>query len=102
MSWFLAMLGRGSHSTDGVRAFATLCVHLGPDGSQVATYNHLLDTAKSWADKLRTSFFKEPEANAALKTTILKKLVYPLLPALSLTEAQCNAIMWPVLLALYI
>jgi hypothetical protein len=57
-----------------------------------------LDTAKSWADKLWTSFLKESEANAALKTTILKKLEYPL-PALLLTEAQCDAIMPPVLLA---
>jgi hypothetical protein len=79
-------------------AFATLGIHLGPDGSQLAAYNHLLDTTKSSANKLRTSFLKEPEANAALKTTILKKLEYPL-PALSLTEAQCGAIMRPVLLA---
>jgi hypothetical protein len=43
-------------------AFATLSVHLGPDGSQLAAYDHLLDTAKSWANKLRTSFLKEPEA----------------------------------------
>jgi hypothetical protein len=43
-------------------AFATLGVHLGPDGSQLTAYNHLLDTAKSWADKLWTSFLKEPEA----------------------------------------
>jgi hypothetical protein len=56
----------------------------------------LKETAKTWADKLRTSFLKEKEANAALKTTILKKLEYPL-PALTLSEKQCNAIMQPVL-----
>jgi hypothetical protein len=43
--------------------------------------------------------FKEKEANAALKTTILKKLEYPL-PALTLTEMQCNTIIRPVLSAM--
>jgi hypothetical protein len=52
--------------------FKTLGVHLGPDGSQLAAYEYLLETAKTWADKLPTSFLKEKEANAALKTTILK------------------------------
>jgi hypothetical protein len=73
------------------KGFATVGVQLGPDGFQLAAYDHLLDTTKSWADKLWTSFLKEPEANAALKTRILKKLEYPL-PVLLLTEAQCSAI----------
>jgi hypothetical protein len=97
---------RASPRLETSEAFATLGVHLGPEGSQLAAYDHLLDTAKSWADKLRTSFLKEhrtsflkeQEANAALKTAILKKLEYPL-PALSLTETQCVAIMRPVLAA---
>jgi hypothetical protein len=54
-------------------AFETLGAHLGPDGSQLAAYNHLLEMAESWADKLQTSFRKEKEANAAPKTAILKK-----------------------------
>jgi hypothetical protein len=78
------------------QSFNTLGVHLGPDGSQLAAYEYLKETAKTWADKLRTSFLKEKEANAALKTTILKKLEYPL-PALTLSEKQCNAIIQPVL-----
>jgi hypothetical protein len=59
------------------KAFATLCVHLSPDRSQLATYDHLLDTAKSWAGKLWTSFLKELEANTTLKTTILKNWSIP-------------------------
>jgi hypothetical protein len=58
----------------------------------------LLETAKNWADRLCTSFLKEKEANAALKTTILKMLENPL-PALTLMEKQYNAIMLPVLTA---
>jgi hypothetical protein len=54
-------------------AFEILGAHLGPDGSQLAAYNHLLEMAESWADKLQTSFRKEKKANAAPKTTILKK-----------------------------
>jgi hypothetical protein len=63
---------------------------------QLAACNHPLETAKSWADKLRTSFLKEKAANAALKTTILKTVECPL-PALASTEAQYNAIVKPVL-----
>ncbi len=80
------------------QTFYTLGVHLGPNRSQLAAYDPLLEHAKNWADKLRTSFLKIKEAYAALKTTILKKLEYPL-PALTLSEKQCDAIMRPVLIA---
>jgi hypothetical protein len=78
--------------------FEMLGVHLGPDGSQLAAYEYLLETAQNCADKLRTSFLKEKEANATLKTTILRKLEYQL-PALTLSEKQYNDIMRPVLTA---
>jgi hypothetical protein len=59
------------------QSFNTLGVHLGPGGSQLVAYEYLKETAKIWTDKLRTGFLKEKEANAVLKTTILKKLEYP-------------------------
>jgi hypothetical protein len=36
----------------------TMGVHLGPGGSQLAAYKHLKETAKTWDDKLCTSFLK--------------------------------------------
>jgi hypothetical protein len=47
------------------QSFETLGVNLGPDGSQLAAYEYILETAKNWAGKLYTSFLKEKEANAA-------------------------------------
>ena len=79
-------------------AFETLGVHLAPDGNHEAAYTALSNTAKLWADKVRTSHLKEAEASTALKTTIMKTLEYPL-PALSLSRQQCDKIMAPILKA---
>jgi hypothetical protein len=59
----------------------------------------MCNVAVKWADQIRVAYLqKHNAAPYALKPTILKKLEYAL-PALSLTEIQCKAIMAPVLKA---
>jgi hypothetical protein len=58
----------------------------------------MCNVAVKWADQICVAYLQKHDAAYALKTTILKKLEYAL-PALSLTEIQCKAIMAPVLKA---
>jgi hypothetical protein len=52
--------------------------------------------AEEWRDLMRTGHLQQDDAWQALETTILKTLEYPL-PALTLTETECNQIIRPVL-----
>ena len=76
----------------------TLGVVLAPDGGVTNAVETLRKKADTWAAYIRTGHISWDDAWQALETTILKTLRYPL-PALCLTEKQCNHIMDPVLKA---
>ena len=74
----------------------TLGVILAPDGNNLLALENLCEKAQSWSDHVRTSHLSSTEARLALDSTIMKTLTYPL-PALTLTEPECNKIMKPIL-----
>ena len=78
-------------------AFETLGVFLAPDGNQTSQIKKLTDKASQWADRISTSHLRDQETLAALKTTILKTIEYPLL-TLHLSREQLRKIMSPVLI----
>ena len=73
----------------------TLGVYLSPDGNNKAAIKALNDKAKEWASLIKAGHLKRNLAWQAAETTILKSLQYPL-PALTLSEKECNKIMQPV------
>jgi hypothetical protein len=77
-------------------AETTLGVDLAPDGNTVQQEKKMYDAASQWADSLRTGKISKTEAWLALQSTIMKTLTYPL-PALNLTQSQCDHIMQPIL-----
>ena len=79
-------------------AYETLGVFLAPTGDHSVEYKHLLNKANQWADRLRTAPLCDYEAAMALKATILKTLEYPL-PAIFLSDQECNKLMSIVLTA---
>jgi hypothetical protein len=58
--------------------------------------NYLMKKSEEWKELLTTGHLQRTEAWYALESTILKTLQYPL-PALTLTETECNKIIRPVL-----
>jgi hypothetical protein len=80
------------------KAFKTLGVWIAPDGNQTRAFQEMCNVAVKWADQIRVAYLQKHDAAYALQTSILKTLEYAL-PALSLTEIQCKAIMGPILKA---
>jgi hypothetical protein len=74
----------------------TLGVILAPDGNNCEMVEAMITKVKEWRDYIQTGFLTAQDAHQALHTTILKTLQYPL-PALTLTEKQCDKIMAPIL-----
>jgi len=74
----------------------TLGVQLAPDGNMETELTYLLDTAKEWQRKMKTSRLGRLEGNFSLWNVLLRKLVYPL-PATTFTSEQCQTIMSPIL-----
>jgi hypothetical protein len=74
----------------------TLGVILAPDGNNQAMVESMIAKATEWRDYVQTGFLTAQDAHQALHTTILKTLQYPL-PALTLTEKECDKIMSPIL-----
>jgi hypothetical protein len=74
----------------------TLGVHLAPDGNNKAAISHLRRKAEEWRDYIKTGHLNKKDAWLATESTIMKSLLYPL-PALTLTEKECNYILAPVL-----
>jgi hypothetical protein len=74
----------------------TLGVILAPDGNNQAMLESLISKANAWKDHIQTGFLNPKDAHQALHTTILKTLQYPL-PAMTLTEKECDKIMSPIL-----
>ena len=77
-------------------AFETLGVYLAPNGDNRCAVDNLRDAASKWSEKLRRSFLQSSETYKAITTTIMKKLEYPL-TALTLTEKECDTVMYPIL-----
>jgi hypothetical protein len=78
------------------QAYETLGVFLAPDGNLEEQFQKMLTAANKWAENLRTGKISRNEAWLALKSTIMRTLVYPL-PAIRLTKSQCESIMAPLL-----
>jgi len=77
-------------------AYETLGVFLAPDGNSHAQFEKMCKAVVTWVDSLRTGNISRDEVWLALQSTILRTLNYPL-PALRLTNTQCEAIMAPLL-----
>ena len=76
----------------------TLGVVLAPDGGHTDAIKYLKKKSETWAAYIKTGHISRLDAWQALDTTIVKTLRYPM-PALCLTEKECNQIMSPVLQA---
>ena len=80
------------------QASEMLGLFMAPSGDKSRMLEKLRTTAVEWAAKVRSGTSSQEETWTALKSTISRKLVYPL-PALTLTEAECRSIMAPALKA---
>jgi hypothetical protein len=70
----------------------TLGVILAPDGNNQAMVEALVSKASEWRDHIQTGFLNAQDSHLALHSMILKTLQYPL-PALTLSEKDCDKIM---------
>ena len=75
-----------------------LGIFVAPDGNKLDLVNDLKTAAINWGSNMRCGHSTRKEAWTALTTNISAKLKYPL-PACTLTEKECKAIMWPALKA---
>ena len=75
-----------------------LGIFIAPDGNKTALIQDLKSAAIKWGANMRYGHSTRKEAWTALNTNISAKLKYPL-PACTLTEKECKAIMWPALKA---
>ena len=75
-----------------------LGIFVAPDGNTAALIDDLKTAAVTWGANMRSGHSTRIEAWTALNTNISAKLKYPL-PACTLTEKECKAIMWPALKA---
>ena len=75
-----------------------LGVWLAPDGNNRKQVEEMRASTVKWAERVRTGCIDRRDAWLALTMTIMKKLEYAL-PALTLTEEECNFIMAPALAA---
>jgi hypothetical protein len=74
----------------------TLGVRLAPDGNNQAEVLFLKERVNNWADRIQTGHLPRRFVWESMHTTIIKSIQYPLL-ATTMTEAECNAIMAPLL-----
>jgi hypothetical protein len=74
----------------------TLGVYIAMDGNQDTQMQALLQIAQRWADLVRSGRLTQAEAWFSLTFCIIKSLEYPLM-ATSLSQAQCDIIMTPIL-----
>ena len=73
----------------------TLGVHLAPDGTCKEATAALRKKSEKWRDNIKAGALPPQEAWQCVTSTIMKTLTYPL-PALTLTNAECNHIFAPV------
>jgi hypothetical protein len=76
----------------------TLGVHLAPDDNNKDAISHLRRKAETWQEYITTGHLNRQDACFVMETTIMRSLLYPL-PALTLTEKECNHIIAQVLSA---
>ncbi len=74
----------------------TLGVFLAPDGNTLRQQEKMKELAIKWADCIRTGRISRDDAWLSFYSTIWKTLSYPL-PALNLTQEECEKIMAPML-----
>jgi hypothetical protein len=76
----------------------TLGVFIAMNGNQELQTQELWEKATAWAEKVRSGRFSPAKAWFSIQSCIMKSLEYPLM-ATSLSKAQCNRIMKPILAA---
>ena len=76
----------------------TLGVVLAPDGNNKDAVAYLRKKAETWASYIQTGHINRTDAWQALDSTIIKTIQYPI-PALCLTQKECNHIMDPIIKA---
>ena len=74
----------------------TLGVYIAMDGDQATQMEALVAITQRWADLVRSGKLTQAEAWFSLTFCIIKSLEYPLM-ATSLSQAQCDIIMKPIL-----
>ena len=72
-----------------------LGIYLSSSGNQGQQVQAMQDITERWADQIRVGYLRRGEVWAALQTTIVQRIDYPL-PALTLSPQECNYIMAPV------
>ena len=75
-----------------------LGVDLAPDGNEKEQIRKMENTAQRWADAVRTGQMRRSDAWEGMRSTVMKSLEYPL-PSLTLTRAECDKIIRPVLMS---
>ena len=75
-----------------------LGVWMAPNGNRIKLISVLKEAAVDWSAKFINSNASHLEAWTSVHSTISASLKYPL-PASTLTEDECNSIMWPVIRA---
>jgi hypothetical protein len=77
-------------------SYRTLGVFLSPSGSTKKAYEILLGYSKEYASAVASSTITSKESYVSYTMFLIPKLCFPL-PALTLTEQQCNRIQSPAL-----
>ena len=75
-----------------------LGVWMAPNGNRIKLISVLKEAAVDWSAKFINSNASHLEAWTSVHSTISASIKYPL-PASTLTEDECNSIMWPVIRA---
>ena len=73
-----------------------LGVHLAPDGNNKKQFEEMMKKATEYSERMRTGYVHRHEAWLGLTSMATKSLEY-CLPATTLSESQCNQIMWKLI-----
>jgi hypothetical protein len=76
----------------------TLGINVAPDGTWKGQVEYLLEKVNKWVSRLKSGHLNQIDTWYALTRTIMKTLEYPMV-AISLTRAQWNKVMSPLLQA---
>ena len=74
----------------------TLGILIAPDGNRKQQVEKMIQQGKDWVEKRQAGNLSRTEIWTAWQSTIWRALIYPL-PALNLTQKECEAIMTPIL-----
>lgn len=73
----------------------TLGVHLAPDGNNKDQYECMMKKVQTWAKQINAGHLPGKEAFAAISSTIMKTLEYPIV-ATTFTREECNRLVKPI------